>query len=200
MNRRYRYPLCKSKPMASSQLNNYYLSVTVGIAVGFIEFNVIPSPRIGYYCRDPSISHPFYGDTITAATLIVGSILAPLVVLVLLEFRRKNQKQSLILIWTWYKEMLVGMVGTLMITEVMKLVVGEPRPHFITTCSPDTEATCTEGEFVREYRCTNTDYSFYTVSDSWRSFPSGHTSISIFVSLFCAVSKQFLLILFDTGI
>ncbi|GJQ66415.1 hypothetical protein Trydic_g4429 [Trypoxylus dichotomus] len=165
---------------------NIFIILIVGLALAFIEFDVIPSPRIGYYCKDPSLSYPFTGDTISAVTLVAGSFLAPLIVLVLLEFRKDDQKRSLRLIWRWYKEMLVGIIGTLMITEVMKVIVGEHRPHFISTCMPDTEEICQKGEFVKEYSCTNTYYSFYTVGDSSRSFPSGHTSISVFASIFCA--------------
>lgn len=194
MIRRYRYPLCKFKLLKMSDLNDGSLSISVGITLAFIEFDVIPSPKVGYLCRDPSLSHPFNGDTISAVSLTVGSFLAPLVLLTLLEFKRNDQKNSLLLIWRWYKEMLVGIIATLMITEVMKVIIGEHRPHFISTCVPDAEATCTEGEFVKQYRCTNTYYSFYTVGDSSRSFPSGHTSLSVFASLFCAVSIVYLII------
>lgn len=44
----------------------------------------------------------------------------------------------------WYWEFFIGLVMVLVVTEVAKLLVGEPRPHFLDTCHPDLVRNCTE--------------------------------------------------------
>lgn len=79
-----------------------------------------------------------------------------------------------------------------MITEVAKAMLGEHKPHFFDVCRPDANEECTEGVFIEDYTCTNKDYSSWLISDASKSFPSGHSSISVFASLFTAVSMLFL--------
>ncbi|KAI8420409.1 hypothetical protein MSG28_008906 [Choristoneura fumiferana] len=42
-------------------------------------------------------------------------------------------------------------------------------------------------EFVSSYQCTSKKYSRYLQIDSIRSFPSGHSSLSMYCGLFLAV-------------
>nr|XP_022913877.1 phospholipid phosphatase 1-like isoform X2 [Onthophagus taurus] len=164
---------------------NTLVIIIVGLLLAFIEFDVIPTNKFGYYCGDPALSYQFEGDTITALVLILGSFLGPLIVIIAIEYRHTRKAESIRLIWLWYKDMLIGVVTTLMVTEVMKAIVGAPRPHFLSTCKPQTKEECVNGTFVRDFECQGTGYSSYVVGDSSRSFPSGHTSISVFASIFC---------------
>ena len=42
----------------------------------------------------------------------------------------------------WYWEFFVGLVMVLVVTDVAKCLVGEPRPHFLDTCQPDLAYNC----------------------------------------------------------
>jgi phosphatidate phosphatase len=44
----------------------------------------------------------------------------------------------------WYWEFFVGLVMVLVVTDVAKALVGEPRPHFLDTCRPDLVRNCTK--------------------------------------------------------
>lgn len=125
--------------------------------------------------------------------LLFGCTLGPLIILALIEIDRHNavSKNCGGIIWKWYKEFFVGLTGVFTFVEVAKLVTGEHRPHFLTTCSPDAEDTCTPGEFIRDYKCLNQYFSRYIIIDSSRSFPSGHAAGSVYAAIYCAVSIKF---------
>ncbi|XP_063239393.1 phospholipid phosphatase 3-like isoform X2 [Bacillus rossius redtenbacheri] len=168
------------------------LTVLSVLAAG--EYGVIPSVKLGFYCDDPKISHKLSGETISTTTLIVLSILLPLIGLWLVEWsgtvldglagrwRRALAGMRRSLAWFW--EYLVGLVVLLMLIDVAKILVGEPRPHFLDTCRPDAAVNCTSGRYIADYECTNKEMSFWWVQDSSRSFPSGHTATSVYMALF----------------
>ncbi|KAJ8942706.1 hypothetical protein NQ318_023438 [Aromia moschata] len=92
--------------------------------------------------------------------------------------------------WFMYKECLTGVTLVLAITEIAKVIIGEHRPHFFDVCEPDTNKNCVNGTFVQDYTCTTTRYKGYFLVDTSRSFPSGHSSMSVFVGLFSAYIIQ----------
>lgn len=89
----------------------------------------------------------------------------------------------------WYREFVLGLGVVMFVTDAMKLLVSEPRPHFLDTCRPDAARNCSSPtEWIDDFSCTNQRDTPWTVRDSMRSFPSGHTSISVYTSLFVMVS------------
>ncbi|KAL3289042.1 hypothetical protein HHI36_003485 [Cryptolaemus montrouzieri] len=157
-----------------------------------IEFGVIPQRKLGFRCGDPSISFPYTGDTISVAHLFVGSFLGALLLITFVEIVREKSFKDVRfgIVWEHYKEYLVGVCFVLLITQMAKAVIGEHRPHFFDVCRPDANEGCELGTFVPNYTCTNTAYSSWLVSDASKSFPSGHSSLSVFTSLFCAYVIQ----------
>ncbi|XP_072761531.1 phospholipid phosphatase 1 isoform X2 [Anoplolepis gracilipes] len=172
---------------------NQYAVITV--LLGILEFNVIPHQRIGFFCNDPKISFKFTGDTISMSLLIVFSITLPIIVMWVAEFachaadsyknvsNRNVELTRSKQIWSWYSHYSIGLVTLTLVCEVMKNLIGEPRPHFLDTCKPREAANCTD-EYVNSYTCTNTEFSDWFVKDSSKSFPSGHAAISLFTSIF----------------
>ncbi|XP_044745669.1 phospholipid phosphatase 1-like isoform X2 [Coccinella septempunctata] len=157
-----------------------------------IELGVIPQRKLGFRCKDPSISYPYTGDTITLTILLLGTYFGPLLLIIFIEIvREKSLKDIRIgVVWDHYKELLIGVSFVIMITEVAKAMLGEHRPHFFDVCRPDANEGCTEGAFIEDYTCTNKEYSSWLISDASKSFPSGHSSISVFASLFTAYVIQ----------
>lgn len=47
-------------------------------------------------------------------------------------------------IWYWYSHYSIGLVTLTLVCEVMKILIGEPRPHFLDTCKPREAANCTD--------------------------------------------------------
>lgn len=46
-------------------------------------------------------------------------------------------------IWLWYGHYSIGIIALTFICDVMKTLVGEPRPHFLDTCKPREAENCT---------------------------------------------------------
>jgi len=43
----------------------------------------------------------------------------------------------------WYRQYILGLIFVFFITDVGKLLIGEPRPHFLDTCLPKEANNCT---------------------------------------------------------
>lgn len=48
----------------------------------------------------------------------------------------------------WYKEYVFGTLVNLTVVQLLKLLVGSPRPHFFDTCDPKEAQTCEGYVFV----------------------------------------------------
>lgn len=171
------------------------ISVITFIAVS--EFGLLPQlVKRGYFCDDRSIQHQFKGDTVATSLLIISGII-PLFLIWITEHvfyepsstmcvrsdgsisRFSNTWQQT---WYWFKKYARTLVVKLLLVDVLKIFSGEHRPHFIDTCRPD--FICMGNEYVTTYTCTNTDYRPYFIRDASKSFPSGHSSTSVFASIF----------------
>lgn len=156
-----------------------------------VELGIIQAPKKGYYCKDPTISYVYTGDTVTLTILILVTFFLPLSVIggVELTYGHMRKRTIFLRFLRWYRDSVIGMLLALLVVEVAKIIIGEHRPHFINTCAPDTEETCTKGEFVNNYECTRPTTRL--LIDSSRSFPSGHSAISVFMGIYLAVSNCF---------
>ncbi|XP_011163709.1 phospholipid phosphatase 1 isoform X2 [Solenopsis invicta] len=171
-------------------LRNHFAFVSVILAV--VEFNVVPHQRIGFFCNDPKISFKFTGDTISMGVLISFTLAMPLVVIWIAEYvcYHPNSYEKVSCygtrgkqIWRWYGHYFAGISTLTLVIEIMKLLIGEPRPHFLDTCKPREAANCTD-EYFSFYTCTNTEFSTWFINDSSKSFPSGHSALSVYTSIF----------------
>ncbi|XP_018322762.1 putative phosphatidate phosphatase isoform X2 [Agrilus planipennis] len=103
---------------------------------------------------------------------------------------KKNEKDSVrraIYVFHWYVNFLVGALLNLVVVEVLKTLIAEHRPHFLHTCIPDQHEICEDGDYIKDYSCKNKNYDDHFHNDSIKSFPSGHTSFSVYVGIFCLI-------------
>lgn len=160
------------------------------------EVGVFPSHRAGFFCNDPALSFQHTGDTFSISLVAIITILVPLAVIWCVEamLHREdeyNLKQNRLFVGAKimgvvYRDYIYGAVINLTILEVIKCVVGYPRPTFFDLCEPDAAKNCTGSEFISSYVCTSTRHSSYLQIDSSRSFPSAHASLSVYCGLFVA--------------
>lgn len=149
-----------------------------------IETRIFPGGQVGFHCNDPALSHPYTGDTISWKLLLATVIILPLVVMLIVERkyhtnkRIKPKDQALY----WYREYLFGVLLNLITIQLMKSIVGSPRPHFFDTCSPKEALTCEGSEYIESYTCTKAHW----LNQSDRSFPSGHTSLAFHAAIYLA--------------
>lgn len=118
--------------------------------------------------------------------------------------------------WVWESYSVIGVFAfgaacSQLTTDVLKYTIGRLRPHFFTVCRPN--CTINQYEFITNFTCTNPDFinnarimkEMRSVSQcpflfvfcvfvkqvlcTFRlSFPSGHSSFSMYTALYFAVS------------
>ncbi|XP_028025242.1 phospholipid phosphatase 2-like isoform X1 [Bombyx mandarina] len=161
-----------------------------------LEVGALPSRRSGFTCNDPALSFPHTGDTFSISLVAAITVIVPFFVLWAVEamlyqddeynMKKRKMLASAKTAGLIYRDYIYGAVVNLTILEVVKCVVGTPRPTFFDLCQPDKALTCNDSEYVSSYKCTSTQYSRYLQIDSSRSFPSAHASLSVYCGLFLA--------------
>lgn len=201
--RRYQEKLLSKQVAISISLEkiSFYLnSVTIvfffflaSLIIGLQEYGIIPSTTVGFICGDPLYSYKYKGEIITPEILGITVALLPLLILLPSELFRSKTLRNVdwFLVLFYVREIFIGGFLTLLLTEVGKSIIAEHRPHFFDVCEPNTAKGCINGTWIDDYTCTSTKYPAYFITDSSRSFPSGHSSITAFIGVYCAVSIIF---------
>nr|QDR50977.1 wunen-like protein 2 [Heliconius melpomene] len=170
------------------------LFLLVSVIIILFELGVIPHYKSGFYCNDPALSFPFTGDTVSMGVILSTIILLPFVMVFLTELLLFDSSYSIRIKLDYtarrtailYRNYVYGMFFNLGIVEVMKAITGSPRPTFFDICEPDAAKTCNGSEYVSTFECTSTRFPIWYQTDSYHSFPSGHTSLSVYCGMFIA--------------
>lgn len=169
----------------------------VGIPVLYLYLEGKPYER-GFFCDDLSLSYPYKPDTISNTLLTAGGFAISLLVVVMTEVLNFLDKQGLRQCFTTsnfvhciqlYTVFLIGFVFQQMVVEVSKNYLGVLRPNFFDVCKPSfNKSLC--ASYISTYECTST---FHTevISDSRQSFPSGHSTLSMYVATFFCFYIQY---------
>ncbi|XP_053676733.1 putative phosphatidate phosphatase isoform X1 [Anopheles nili] len=166
----------------------------------------------GFFCDDESLMHPFHDSTVTNWMLYIIGIALPVVVFVITELCRARVKKSSetppLKVWNrdipyWvvqaYKS--IGMFGfgaavSQLLTDVGKYTIGRLRPHFFDVCRPRMPdgTTCADainqGRYITDFMCTSEKSTARMLKEMRLSFPSGHSSFSMYTLIFCAIYLQ----------
>ncbi|XP_031640300.1 phospholipid phosphatase 3-like isoform X2 [Contarinia nasturtii] len=183
-----------NRPLMGRRLG---LSIDVFIWIFFIlwllviELGIFPHVKRGFYCDDRSIAMQYNGETVTTGALLFTVLLIyPILWIceacyfVPVSMKSSRFIESARRAWRWFKEFLYGITLHLFVIDGIKVLFGELRPHFLDTCRPDALQTCTGGQYVIDYKCTNDIDSSWFVRDASKSFPSGHSSTSFYEAIF----------------
>ncbi|KAI8420417.1 hypothetical protein MSG28_008911 [Choristoneura fumiferana] len=169
------------------------LLAVVLTVLGLYEFRVIPSHKAGFFCQDPKLNYTLNGDTVSGAALVSSALLLPIAFILITEvflldseyLVRSRTTEALRRTALLFRAYSYGFCFNFIIVEVMKGITGMPRPVFFDQCAPDTNVDCIPGEYVSTFECTSSN-SWWAQYDSYHSFPSGHTSLSVYCGLFIA--------------
>ncbi|RVD82304.1 uncharacterized protein DFL_006734 [Arthrobotrys flagrans] len=194
---------------------DWVLVIGFTLAAGFL--GNIDGARRPFNPYDPAFSFPYHDDTVSVIVLGIVAILGPAVITMLccllaprsaLPALANYPNAPSSLVWkhkllNWNRAWLaLGLTDALafFISNCLKNVFGKPRPHMISVCKPDwdkvaeiikTTRTGPQGilawnPLVTSEICTTTDHD--KLSEAFRSFPSGHSTMSFsgltFLSLF----------------
>ncbi|KAI9700197.1 MAG: hypothetical protein M1820_006865 [Bogoriella megaspora] len=206
-----RIPRFSLRVVLSYLLDWVIIAVIAGIGGAFNSIEPYHRP---FSLLDLSISFPLKDDTVSVTTLVLVSVIAPGILIFLLSIllvpgpaaiHRLSRSQLLHRkLWEWntgWMGLGLSLASAFFITQGMKNLFGVPRPHLLSVCQPDLSriAPSVIGGFGQDISerwtlvtsdiCTTTDLK--ELKDSFRSFPSGHSSTSwsglLYLSLwFCA--------------
>ncbi|KAF3914395.1 hypothetical protein ABW21_db0203694 [Orbilia brochopaga] len=191
--------------------------LVIGFLVAASVLGNIDGARRPFNPYDPAFSFPYHGDTVSVTLLIILAVGVPAIIILLccllaprsaLPALAQNPNAPASLVWkhkllNWNRAWLgLGLTLALgyFVSNCLKNVFGKPRPHMISVCQPDwnkvasiikTTRTGPQGilawnPILTSEICTTTDT--VTLSEAFRSFPSGHATMSFagltYLSLF----------------
>ncbi|CAG9854413.1 unnamed protein product [Phyllotreta striolata] len=156
----------------------------------------------GVFCDDETLKHPFLKNTVPSWTLYITGFGLNAVAMVMTEYlNRSNDPKNIVFLgvkipnWVYSLYCTFGMFAfgaacSQLTTDVLKYTVGRLRPHFLTVCAPDVcQGNFTPYEYYTSYTCTNPQYKNVekVMKDMRLSFPSGHSSFSMYTMLYFAI-------------
>lgn len=165
----------------------------------------------GFFCDDESLMHPFHDSTVTNWMLYIIGIAVPILVILGTELLRAHVKKTNaqplkvynIEIPYWIVEAYksIGMFGfgaacSQLLTDVAKYTIGRLRPHFFDVCKPimPDGTTCKDsinhGRYIIDFQCTSEISTPRMLKEMRLSFPSGHSSFSMYTLIYCAIYLQ----------
>lgn len=151
----------------------------------------VPKIQRGFICQDPTLSFPLKKSTIRGIWLHIFFYGIP-VLIWKIEFLstksptlRKKFIQSTSLSLKWFSYYFFTFISLIILMATVKNLSGVHRPHFFDVCKPDLAENCQAGTFLNSsFHCTNHNVSEYLLSESTRSFPSGHVVSVVYPCLF----------------
>ncbi|WFD27698.1 hypothetical protein MNAN1_002702 [Malassezia nana] len=130
--------------------------------------------------QDWSIQHPFSQQQRVPEELLSAlSFWIPLISVIILSIVQKNRVARI-------NTAILGLLFTLSltgcVTELFKKLVGRPRPDFLDRCKPDLMSILPDEKHLFSslftYEICTTDTRSSLLKDGFKSFPSGHSSMS----------------------
>ncbi|BEJ16429.1 hypothetical protein CspHIS471_0510340 [Cutaneotrichosporon sp. HIS471] len=158
-----------------------------GLWVIYLSISRIPGHRREFSLRELSLQHSFAEHELVPPNMLMFvTVGLPLIVMLpIATFIARNA-------WDVHNAacglfMSFTMAGV--VTQVIKLMVGRPRPDLIARCQPSAGAHDAPVYGLSNWKmCTQQD--FYILNDGFKSFPSGHSSLSFagvgFLALYLA--------------
>lgn len=176
-------------------------------AVGFpvLGFYLFGEPyKRGFFCDDESIRHPFKESTVPSRVLYVVGLGVPVTTMIITEFLHSqlptyNKKYYKLFnhtlpawLWTAYMNIIIfgfGAASSQLLTDIGKYLIGRLRPHFMDVCQPNVQCDKMQSyKYIEDYECMGT--SAKKNRDARLSFPSGHSSFSVYTMVYVTMYLQ----------
>ena len=162
----------------------------------------------GFFCDDESLMHPFHESTVTHEVLYSVGFGVPLITVVICEFLRwrlsMDQEKELKFngreipfwiqnVYKYFGIFFFGAACSQLTTDIGKYSIGRFRPHFISVCQPimpdgtNCSSSINLQRYIEEFTCGNLDSSARRIKEMRLSFPSGHSSFSMYTMVFATL-------------
>ncbi|KAH9981373.1 PAP2-domain-containing protein [Lactifluus volemus] len=164
--------------------------ITISLAIVFFLLENVDGFKREFSVSDTSLFHPFaVQERVSDTALFFIAFVAPLLLQWLTNLLTIRN------VWDAHNSAL-GLILSLSLsgafTHVTKVTVGRPRPDLIHRCQPDPETIDPPFGFSSVAICHYTNR--HIINDGFKSFPSGHSSLSFagltFLSLYLAGKLQ----------
>ncbi|KAI7889802.1 phosphatidic acid phosphatase type 2/haloperoxidase [Mucor mucedo] len=145
------------------------------MAIIFFAIDSIQPFHREFSINDTSIMHTYtVNESVPVWLLMFVAIIIPIIIIIIYAgFFRRN--------WLDFHSGLLGLAlaltMTIMMTDVIKITVGRPRPDMLERCKPPPGIENPPLHLLNYTICT-ADPRSYDMIDGFKSFPSGHSSFS----------------------
>lgn len=148
--------------------------ITILLAAIFFALDPVPGFKRHFSLSDTSLRYPYaVHERVPNTALYFIAIVAPIVI---------QACVNLVTIRSWWDfhnatlGLILGLATTGAFTQLTKITVGRPRPDIIDRCKPIPGSVDPIYELSTIAMCTETNEAI--LRDGWRSFFSGHSSLS----------------------
>ena len=169
------------------------LLLSVTLTIHFVD---IKPYQQGFFCSDHTLKYPYIeNQTIPSYICFIIWIVISLFTILSTQIISKSFSITVV------KDIILGAMCCVLLTDIAKYTVGKLRPHFLTLCNPDYNTICFDeeayyindddeellDEFYQKY-VNETNVCSLENTDSLReahlSFLSGHASFSFYFATF----------------
>ncbi|KAI8977246.1 phosphatidic acid phosphatase type 2/haloperoxidase [Mycotypha africana] len=154
-----------------------WLLVVIMTAVFFAIDKITPFHRM-FSIEDKTIMFPHTEkETVPVWLLVIICLLIPAVIIGAISLSGIGYKRSLHDFHSGILGLCLGLSMTIMLTDIIKITAGRPRPDMLSRCKPPPTAVDPQFGLLSVDICT-TDIHSSVMIDGFKSFPSGHSSFS----------------------
>lgn len=148
--------------------------ITIALAAVFFALDGVHGFRREFSVDDETLQFPYaVHERVPTWALYMIALVAPIVIQLLVNLITIRS------FWDFHNSVLgliLGLAITGAITQFSKITTGRPRPDILSRCIPVAGSQDPTYGLSSDAICTQTDDSI--MIDGWRSFPSGHSSLS----------------------
>ncbi|CAH0764166.1 unnamed protein product [Diatraea saccharalis] len=155
----------------------------------------------GFFCLDESLMFPYKGDTVTTPTLRLVGLLLPSVAFLICEWallRKEHDDQRClgVRIPAWLRGFYctiasfgLGYCFVELATDIAKITIGRPRPHFFDVCQPSIDCQSAEWQnrYIQSHEYTCTGPMAHKFREMRLSFLSGHSAVAAYTMVYFAL-------------
>ncbi|KAF9227605.1 PAP2-domain-containing protein [Gyrodon lividus] len=148
--------------------------ITIFLAILFFALNSVHGFRREFSVNDETIRFPYaVKERVPDVGLYLIALVSPLVIQLVVNLITVRS------FWDYHNSalgLILGLVITGAVTQFTKITVGRPRPDLLSRCIPIPGSQDPTYGLSTDAICTQIDEAI--MIDGWRSFPSGHSSLS----------------------